>query len=213
MKIKKLLLCALLILPLIGNGMVFADEGDHSTTSDQTTIDTTATKEKTREERVTERKTKTTERLTQVKQNQVKLRCKAANGLIKSAQSRIGSFEAKRTHVYSGLVTRLQELSPKFKAAGVDVTKYDEQVATLKTKADAYDADITALKTSVDDLAGMDCAADPEGFMATLMEAKELRTSVIAKGKDFRAYLKDTLKPTLTDIRTQIKAKNTEGEG
>jgi hypothetical protein len=213
MKIKKLLVCAVLILPLVWGGTVYAQHDEQmdsdKPTSNQAT-DTSA--KKTREQRVQERKEKVKERLSVAKERQVKLRCKAANGLIKSASKRIGSFEAKRKNVYGGAATRLQELSPKLQAAGIDTATFDEQVAILKTKAEAYNTALAGLKTAVEDLGDMDCAADPQGFMATLMDVKEHREDVIAKGLDFRSYLKNTVKPTLRNIKQQLEAKKAEKE-
>jgi hypothetical protein len=203
-----------LILPLVGGGAVYAQHDDQMNgdepTSNQTTTNTATTK--TREQRIKERKDKVTERLTAAKERQVKLRCKAANGLIKSASRRIGSFEAKRTKVYAGVVSRLEGLSPKLKAAGVDTAAFDEQVATLKTKAEAYEMALAELKTAVEDLGDMDCTSDPAGFMATLEEAHKLRMDVIEKGQDFKNYLKNTVKPTLRTIKQQLEAKKAQGE-
>ncbi|HTE22613.1 MAG TPA: hypothetical protein VK674_06255 [Candidatus Limnocylindria bacterium] len=214
MKIKSLLLSAVLILPLLMGGVVAAqahEDGDQSVSNQTTTTDTGM--KKTREERITARKAQVKERLTQIQQNRVKLVCRAANGKIKAAHARIGSFEAKRTKVYSGLVTRLEGLSAKLKAAGVDTTQYDQQVAILKTKAAAFDSALADLKQAAEDLETMDCTADPEGFMATLKEAHELRMDVIKKGQDFRNYLRGTFKATFAETRTQLQAKKTEGEG
>ena len=210
MKYLKLLLCSILILPIVGAVPVLAQDGTDPDTpvSDQTT-DTGD--QKTRDQRIQVRKDKLERRLAQFELNIVKTRCAAANGLIKASQSRLNSFVAKRTQVYSGLVERFENLGPKLEAAGVDTTAYDEQVAMLKTKADAYSASVDALKQAVDDAADMDCASDPEGFVATLQEAIRLREDVIAKGQEFRTYLKDTFKPTFTDIRNQLKNKTTEG--
>jgi hypothetical protein len=212
MKIKtsvKLLLAAFMVLPLVLSVPVFAQRDDmDEPVSNQTTTDQGA--QKTREQRIMERKDKLERRLTQVEQNVVKTRCRAANGLIKASQARLSSFVAKRTRVYSGLVERLESLSSRLQAAGVDTKTYDEQVGVLKGKAEAYGESVTTLQQAVDDLATMDCTADPEGFVASLQEAIRMREDVIAKGQDFRTYLKTTLKPTLTAIHMQLKDK--EGE-
>lgn len=204
MKFKKLLILTVLVLPLVAGQAAFAQVPDDG-------VEMGAAGDS-REQRVKTRKDKVERRLTQSEQTTVKTRCSAAAGLVKANQSRIKSFAARRTKVYSGLVTRFEELSPKLKAAGVDTMTYDEQVATLKSKSDAYSDSIEALQQAIDDLVSMDCAADPEGFVVTLKEAARLREDVIEKGRDFRAYLKDTFKITFEDIRTQLKAKNTEGE-
>lgn len=209
--VKLLLAIVLLLSPAVAVP-VFAQEGADSDTSvsNQTTTDTDS--EKTREQRIQQRKDKLERRLTQAQLTTVRRRCEAAAGLVKANQARIKSFTVKRTQVYGGLVERLEALSPKLQAAGVDTTAYDEQVEELKSKAEAYETAIDSLQHAVDDLVDMDCTADPEGFVATQQEAIRLRTDVIAKGQDFRTYLKDTFKPTFTDIRTQLQAKRESEE-
>lgn len=166
--------------------------------------------ETTREERVKARKEKLERRLTQFEQNIVKTRCSAVTGAVNAAQARTKSFEAKRTQVYSRLATRLEELSPKLQAAGADTTAYDDQVAELRTKVEAFDTEIATLTQAITDLKEMDCEADPEGFVATIKAAVTQRQTVIEKGREIRAYLKDTLRPTFTEIRSQLNAGDEE---
>jgi len=191
MKIKRVLLAAILVLPLLAGGTAFAQmhegDGDQPVSSQTTaTTDTPAA----RAERIKARKSKVTERLTLLKQNQVKLACRAASVKIKAAHAHIDNFGTKRAKVYSGLVTRLEGLSPKLKAAGVDTKQYDEQVAALKIKTTHFQSSFTGLKQVAKDIEAMDCTADPEGFMATLKEAREARMIAVKEGQEIRDYLR-----------------------
>lgn len=203
MKGMKLVLGIVLALPLTIGGVAFAQE---STGSSQPT--TSPVSSQSRENRIKARKDTSKRRLTQFEQGVVRSKCQAVHASVKATQSRVDSLEANRRQVYSRLVERLQKFSVKLKLAGVDATTYDQQVATLKTKADAFSTELVTLRQAIDDLGAMDCTADPEGFAVTLLEAKALRTSVIDKGKDFRAYLRDVLRPTFTNIRTELQLQS-----
>ncbi len=205
-----------LAIPLLAGDVAFAQES--ATTPQPATSSPSNSGEngsQAREKRVEERKEKSQRSLTQLEQNIVKSKCQTIHASVKTTQSRLSSFEPKRTQVYGRFVERLQGFSAKLKAAGIDVTTYDRQVMVLKTKAHAFNAEIAALQQAVDDLSTMDCTVDPEGFAVTLLEAKALRSSVINKGKDFRTYLRDTFKPVFTNIRTelQLQTNNTKEEG
>src|SRR5688500_5233862 len=210
---SKLLLMVAFVLPFLGlsSSMVSAVEGhgmDTPISSDQQT-----TTKKTREERLAERKAEVTQRLTQIQEVMVKGRCKAVSVIITNARSRITKFEEKRPPMYSTLVVKLERLGEKLKAADIDTATYDQQVSELETLVNDFAAEMDALKLAADDLAGMDCSADPQGFVATIKDAVNLRKSVIEKGREIRMHIKDTLKPTLATIRTELQAKASTSEG
>jgi len=105
-------------------------------------------------------------------------------------------------------VAKLEKLSTRIKSSGVDTTKYDEQVNLLKQKVSEYITELSASQQTFSDLKAMLCTSDPEGFATTLLEARKLRLSFIEKGKEIRSYLKETIKPTLKEIRSQLQANN-----
>jgi hypothetical protein len=55
-----------------------------------------------------------------------------------------------------------------------------------------------------------DCTADPTGFKASLESARTAREQLAKSAADIRAYIQQTIKPTLVEIRAQV-AKKTEG--
>jgi hypothetical protein len=210
--IKKTL-TGILLIPLLFTSVAVAHNGDdHGQTEPSKPSVAATVNETTREERIEARKEKLERRLSQVQQNIVKTRCSVVKGVVNASQARIKSFEAKRTQVYSRLVVRLEELGPKLQAAGADTTTYDSQVAELKTMVESYETEIAALTQAVTDLKDMDCEADPEGFVATIQAAAERRQTVIEKGREIRTYLKETLRPTFTDIRAQLAKDDTEDQ-
>lgn len=211
MSLKKMLLFGMLILPLAAPAVVFANEsGDKPVSSRELTAEE---KRKALEKRIADRKAKPQSKLTPVQQNVVKTRCQVASSIIGGVQSRVTAFEQKRPDLYGDVVTKLEALGPRLAAADVDTASYDKQISELKTKVAAFDKETTALKTAVDDLPIIDCVTDPEAFVATVRESATSRQQVINTGREIRAYLKETVKPTLAQIQKDLqpaKEKNEE---
>ena len=56
----------------------------------------------------------------------------------------------------------------------------------------------------------MDCESDPSGFSTLLNDIRASRETVAQDSAAIRNYIKDTLKPTLQEIRNTIGQVNQE---
>lgn len=135
-----------------------------------------------------------------------------AQGIIKSVQNRSTSAEKARTNVYTKLDTKLGTLITKLKAANVDTTTLEQQRTTLEDKIETFNTDMTTYKQAVSDLAAMDCKSDPTAFKASLETARTLRNKLKDDATAIRTYVKDTIKPTLQDIRKTLAEQKTNQE-
>ncbi|HSX45086.1 MAG TPA: hypothetical protein VLF39_03205 [Candidatus Saccharimonadales bacterium] len=207
----KSLSTALVVAPLLVTlsttytlGMVSAET---MTGSNQTSTDTTT--EKTMEDRITQRKAEFKTKLTTLQQNRVKLRCKQAQGGgIKSLDGRIKGLQTSRKEVYTNLVDRLNKLVDKLKTKGIDTTKLESEITVIKGKIDTFNNDLATYKQDVGDLKDLNCSSDPVGFKASLESTRTERQTLVNDGKAIKDYVKNTIKPTLKDIRGQIDAEN-----
>jgi len=213
----KIAASATLVVPLLLVASVAAQE-DNTVNSSlkvqtaQTTVEKTAEQKKQELlDRLNKRKTELKIKLTTAAKTRLQNRCKAAQGLLSSLEGRIKGIETSRTQVYGNLEERLEKLSAKLKEAGLDTTTLDSQLETLSQKIDIFETDLAAYKQAVADLAAMDCEADPEAFKASLEEARTLRLKLHQSSLDIRIYVKETIKPTLAQLREQLKTKS-EGE-
>lgn len=212
---KKLLLAALLILPLFVVGTVQADE-QNSTTHQTTTTPKerkTGNEGLTLQQRLDKYKADVKARLSNNEKTRVQIRCKAAQGKVSQLKGRITGLKQKRESAYGNLLDHLTELKDKLKAQGIDTTLYEQQVVVLQTKVDTYQTDIAKYEEAVNDLAAMDCAADPDAFKASLETARKLRLQVVQDGLAIREYLANTIKPMLQTLRAQLEQTNTGEEG
>jgi len=186
-----------------------------SQTRTESSDDTTSEVEKELETRIEKHKSELKTKLSTAKQNSIKSKCKASQGKVSSISGRIKGLETSRTQVYKNLTTRLTTLSQKLKDKGVDTTDLNAQKAELSKKVDTFKTDRTDYKQAVSDLEKLDCVSDPTAFQASLEAARTARAKVADDAKAVRAYLNDTIKPTLKTIRQTLEAttKTEDNEG
>lgn len=208
-----------LLLPLFAVGAVFAQDSSQTTTNTTTQTDDTSTTEtkpltdaqkKEMNARTEKRKAEAKLKLTAVQQKRIQARCKNAQGLVRSVGVKVKGVETSRTKIHANLVERLTELQTKLDAKNVDTTQLKAEIAELKVKIATFDTDLAAYKQLVADLAELDCTADPAAFKTSLDSARASLQKVRDDAVAVRTYVKDTIKPTLKSIQTQLEsAENT----
>jgi hypothetical protein len=173
-----------------------AEDGDEGTSSEE--------KIRSREERFEARKEKFQLRLTFAEEQRLKTRCKSSQGKLRSLEGRINGIETSRTQVYGNLLERLSGLAERLEVQGYDVSTLTEQLTDLQVKIDTFNVQLDTYKVAVSDLAEMDCENDPEAFKVSLEDARQAHDDLKVSSNDVRAYLKETIKSTLQEIRSQL---------
>ncbi len=140
--------------------------------------------------------------------NKIKLRCVVAQTRLKLLAVRITTVKTTRTQLYNNLIDKLTALSTKLQTAGLDVTTLNTQITALQSKVTTFNTNLTNYKQAVADLATMDCKSDPTAFKASLETARSLRLTLFTSGQEIRTYLKETIRPTLQTLKTQLEAKS-----
>lgn len=211
-------LVILFALPILTTTFAFAIEDENE--AETTTTSQTAADEKEKDDSGDDSMRDRWERykkdykvsLNFVDKLRIKNRCKGAqNGQISRVRGRFNGIQTSRSKVHANVLKQLENVATKLKAAGLDTTELEASIATLKTKIDTFNTDLAAYKQALSDLAEIDCTTEPEGFKASLEAARASLDKVKADAKDIRAYVKDTIKPQLVKLRTQIEAKQ-EGD-
>ncbi len=199
--------------------MAMAETGDNTSTSDtvtKTEITNSADSAEDsagRSARLEKFKTDYKVKLSALETANLKQKCKPAQTVVKSVQERVNSGSGNRTKAYGKITDHLSGLLVKLKAKGVDTTKLEQEINELKAKVAQHDTDLAAYKQAVSDLKLLDCATDPAAFKAALLAARADRDKVVKDVADIRAYLKDTIKPTLQAIRAALDAGQDTNEG
>lgn len=203
----KIALSTGLLLPVFVVAPVLAVENTTTTTTQTTTTTDQTTDASSKAElsaRIQKRKDELNLKLTAAEQKRLQTRCANAQGAIKSLQAKIAGTETSRNEVYTNLVSRLNNLQSKLDTKGADTAELKTEIAALQAKIDTFKTDLATYKQTVADLTAMDCAADPTGFKASLVDARTQLLKVRTDGIAIKSYVNDTIKPTLTKIRASL---------
>ena len=207
MRLRLLVLAAAMLGVLSLPAFVYAYEGENTTDTSTKTSSETKPDNSTLEQRIQKHKDELKAKLTTLQEDRIKLKCKASQGVVKIVGDRVNSGYPVRANAYKELQNKLTDIIAKLKAANIDSATLEQEQATLTTMAQTVKDDVTAYKQELSDLNAMDCTADPTGFKAALETARATHDKLIKDTADLKTYVHDTIKPTLQQIRDQLKTK------
>jgi hypothetical protein len=170
----------------------------------RTTAKLTETEKQELQKRAQERVNALKVKLNAAEQTRIKAKCKAAQGMLSSYSAKANTVYDKRTEVYGGVIARLSQIGTRLKNQGVDNTKIQAHIDELKAKNATFATDFAAYKQAVADVAAIDCAADPNGFKASLQAARTAQEKLRTDSKDVRTYIDQSVKPTLKEIKNSL---------
>lgn len=114
---------------------------------------------------------------------------------------------------FTNMKARLQRLSDRLAAKNIDVTKLNEDIATLGTKIDKLNQDhdnfLTNLQATISE-SSQDCVATQGQFMSKLSSSRSLAKTVEQDRLDIRNFFQSTIRPDIMAIRKQIESNTTE---
>ncbi len=141
----------------------------------------------------------------------MKLRCSVAQTNAKSLASRLATVQKNRNAAYDSILKSLNTLLASLQAQAFETSALQENIASLQAKVDTFKIDMNNYYQAVNDLGTVDCASDPLAFIAALQAARKSHDAVLPQVADIRATIANTIKPTLTQIRTQLANGQTVG--
>ncbi len=148
-------------------------------------------------------------KLTAAEASKLKTKCVAAQGIVKTQEIKVNSGITARSKAYDELLSHLDKLIAKLKAANVSTTELETERTALKAKIDTFKKDLTTYKVALSDVQALGCLADPTGFKAALEDARTARKTVADDATAIRSYVNDTIKVTLKAIRADLDKKAT----
>ena len=194
-----------LIVPVMAFGpIVLAHEGEEQT---ETANQSDTEKQKTLTERIEKNKDQFKIKLRAAEILALKGKCGSAQTKVKTHIENVSANVPARVKAYQNLYEHLNNLVARLEAKDVDTTTLKEQLETLDQKIHAFDDDLETYKQSLGDLKDINCVADPDGFKAALEAARADRQALTEDMAAIKAYVKDTIKPTLQQIRDQLKTQ------
>lgn len=200
------LLVTILLLPLAVIVPVLSLESHYAPVTQAQTQPSTAI-----QERITAYKAALGRDVNASEQAKIKLRCSVAQTNAKAQATRLSAVQKKRNAAYDKISTDLNTLLGKLEKQAFETTALKDNIASLQAKIDSYKVNMNNYQTAVNDLATLDCASDPTAFVAALQAARKAQEAVLPQITDIRAYITNTVKPTLVQIRGQIESGQTTG--
>ncbi len=125
-------------------------------------------------QRIVQRKASLKTALSGPESQRVSKACVLAQTSLQDIKTKDAAAADKR-FVYNDLASRLATNIDHLERQSIDTTKVKAQQATFKNAINKYLADAATYKNTMDDAVVMGCEADPSGFEATLLSARQLR--------------------------------------
>ncbi len=151
-------------------------------------------------------------KLTAAESAKLKTKCVAAQGLVKVLEIKVNSGITSRSKAYDELLSHLDKLIAKLKAANVSTSELETERTALKTKIDNFKKDLTTYKVALADVQATGCLVDPTGFKAVLEDARTSRKAVADDAAAIRSYVNDTIKTTLKNIKSDLEKNSTKAD-
>jgi hypothetical protein len=131
-------------------------------------------------------------------------RCKLVNQRI---NDRLSNFQNKQnvdSTIFGNVYQRLTNLSIRLKSKGLDTTKLNEDLATLKTKIDKVHTDYVSFIDGLKQTQSSTCGHSQGEFMGKLGAARSILLTVRQDRQDVRNYILNTIKPDIMALRQQL---------
>jgi hypothetical protein len=159
-------------------------------------------------DRVTQRKSALKTQLTTERSQRITKNCLAAQNGLKNILIKDKALAGKRQATYSELSTQLTTTIRKLNSQKVDITELKTAQMQLDAAMNKYLEDMVAYKATLEDIAKIECAADPSGFEATLISARQLRVKLADDGKQIK-----TAKITMVQALKNTSAELSSSKG
>lgn len=195
-----LLLPAAIIVPILSLESHYAPPTQAQTQADSSQA-----------QRVTAYKAALGREVSEAEKTRMKLRCGVAQGNAKTLATRLATVQKNRNAAYDSITKNLNTLLTNLDKQAFETTALKENMVSLQAKIDSFKTNMNNYYLAVNDMATVDCANDPLAFIAALTAARKAHDAVQPQLADIRAYITNTVKPTLVQIRSQIEQGQTVG--
>jgi len=164
------------------------------------------------EERQAKRRERITSTLTRKESEKLTARCKAAQVITANVTNRVEKVAETRVNKYNQLTSKLQSLSGRVAANGVDTTNLDAEIQEAQVLIDDFVALMEDHKMAIEDTSQIDCQADPSGFKLALEDARAQRKELKTAATAIKDQIKNGVKTELQNIRALLEAGRASDE-
>jgi hypothetical protein len=171
-----------------GNAVVTPNDPEQSTTLPQ---------------RITQRKNTIKTKVSNAQLQTIAKKCAIAQTGLQDIKTKDKSKIEDRRQAYTDLASKLSTIIGHLERQNIDVTNLKSEQVKFNSNINQYLTDAETYKTALDDAVVMDCAADPAGFEATLVGARQLRSQLSNDSAQVKSEAA-VLSKTLTDTKSTL---------
>lgn len=131
-------------------------------------------------------------------------RCARIQERIKERTNRFDGKKGRHVGVYANLVNRIQKFINKFKAAGLDTTKIEGDLVTLKSKIEEFKTAYAVYIAKLKGTQTLACGHAEGDFRSQLTDAKVELKIVHEIAADIRKFTRETILADIKALKAQM---------
>lgn len=151
--------------------------------------------------RLEDRRNRLKTKLTNVETARVKASCASAQAKIQALTQKVATNNQAYQARYDTFGKQLTTLQQAQKNAGSNTVALDTQINTLTQKYQTYKVSADQVLLSLNDTKLVDCTTDPNGFKATVIDARAQLQTMLSSRKDTTKYAKESVLSALQTIK------------
>lgn len=159
------------------------------------------------EERVAQRKAERNITLDQQKTKRIESTCNDAQTKIRQARNSYVTVFDKRSEVYRKVDAKLWVAIGNLKLINKDTFKLEEKRSEYTRQVNEYEATAKEFQLVIDDIANVNCKADPPGFMALIETARLYNSEIKLRVDGIKDHVVNQIKPELSSHANEIRPK------
>lgn len=159
------------------------------------------------DQRLVQRKAEQNIQLDRKAQDRLTSKCVGAQNAVRSIQQKAGSTLDSREKAYQRIDGILWVTIGELKLAEQDTFNLERQRAQLAADAKTFQTTVDYYLQTLDDIAVINCQADPAGFKALLETARAYHQQIRVQSANIKTYVVDTIKPTIAKHTQDLQTR------
>jgi hypothetical protein len=132
-------------------------------------------------------------------------KCEAAQTALTNLNNHDKPILDNRFQIYNSVVGSLSQLSDNLSAQGISSPGLATAQAKFVDTINKYLTDTASYQTAVQDTIALDCASDPIGFKASLLEVRKLRAQLLSDAGAIKV-LQPSVKTAVNDVKKSLNS-------
>ena len=134
----------------------------------------------------------------------LKAKCKAAQNKIQASKKVAEAYSQSQSQQVNKIIENVTRLSSNLKAKNIDPGQIDTLLGGLNELERQIETRYQDYVVALDDSAKVECEANPEGFKASLVDARERFRELADLRKSLKELIKTDLKKSLTELKGSL---------